>query len=246
MVSKRTAREQRVFTPHPLQAGAPIACDAGQRNYLVNVLRLGEGATVLVFNGVDGEWRAALRIVSKKAAALEPLEQVRAQTGGPDITLLFAPLKRDRLDYVVQKATELGVRAIQPVVTTYTQAQRLKHERLVANVVEAAEQCGVLRLPEMRQVAPLREVVRALDGRHRLIFCDEGAAVTNPVAALADVALPATVLIGPEGGFSPEERDWLATRPGTTVLSLGPRILRADTAVVAALTLLNATAGDWH
>ncbi|MEO0618353.1 MAG: 16S rRNA (uracil(1498)-N(3))-methyltransferase [Pseudomonadota bacterium] len=245
-MTKRASREYRLFTVERLRRGQAVACDAGQRNYLVNVLRLGEGATVRLFNGRDGEWRAALRMVSKKVVALEPSEQLRAQTGGPDVTLFFAPLKKERLDYLVQKATELGARIIQPVITEFTQSPRLKLERLQANVIEAAEQCGVLRLPEMRAPVALDAALADWPTSQPLVFCDEAAQVAHPIAALAGLKLPAAVLIGPEGGFSPAERARVSDLPNSRVISLGPRVLRADTAAVAALTLVSAVAEDWR
>lgn len=245
-MTTRNAREQRLFVDHDLAVGAQVTCGATQRNYLINVLRLGDGASVLVFNGRDGEWRALVRPVSRKVCALEVVKQVRQQFDGPDVTLLFAPLKRARLDYMVQKATELGVRSLQPVLTAFTQADRVKSDRMRSNVIEAAEQCGVLQLPEVHAPKKLSAVLDDWDSDRSLIFCDEGAPVGNPVVALRDVSLPAAVLIGPEGGFSPDERERLMRVDGSTVVSLGPRIMRADTAAVAALALVNAVIGDWQ
>lgn len=243
---KPTGREQRLFFEADLAADAMVACSVAQRNYLLNVLRLGDGDTVLVFNGRDGEWLARVRPHGKKVCGLEVVAQVREQAEGPDLALLFAPLKRARLDYMVQKATELGVATLQPVFTAHTQAERIKHDRMHANVIEAAEQCGVLRVPEILEPEKLDKVLDAWPVDTTLIFCDEGAEIANPIVALRDVTFPAAVLIGPEGGFSEAERARLAAVPSAVTVSLGPRIMRADTAAVAALALVNATVGDWR
>ncbi|MGI9405241.1 MAG: 16S rRNA (uracil(1498)-N(3))-methyltransferase [Hyphomicrobiaceae bacterium] len=243
---KPTGREQRLFVEHDLRAGQLIPCGAAQRNYLVNVLRLGDGDTVLVFNGRDGEWLAVVRPSGKKVCALEIGRSIREQADGPDIALAFAPLKRGRLDYMVQKATELGVSALHPVFTAFTQADRINLERMRANVIEAAEQCGVLRVPTVNEPQKLERVLENWPSDRVLIFCDEAAAIEDPVAALGAVSLPATILVGPEGGFSPGERQKLAQMSPAVTLSLGPRIMRADTAAVAALALINATIGDWQ
>ncbi|OYW57254.1 MAG: 16S rRNA (uracil(1498)-N(3))-methyltransferase [Hyphomicrobium sp. 32-62-53] len=237
---------QRVYVDAPLSAGAGVACTPEQVNYLVNVLRMKAGAALLVFNGRDGEWRAVLEPVSKKAAVLWIEAQTRAQSDGPDVEYLFAPLKHARLDYMVQKATEMGVKRLRPVLTRRTIAERVNLERMRANVIEAAEQCGILRVPEVAEPQKLGAVLDAWDAARTLIFCDEGAEIANPVAALREVAIgPVAVLIGPEGGFSDEERDLIRGKAFTRPLSLGPRILRADTAAVAALAVVNATLGDW-
>ncbi len=238
---------QRVFVDAPLSAGVGVACTPEQVNYLVNVLRMKAGAVLLVFNGRDGEWRAVLEPVSKKAAVLRIEDQTRAQGDGPDVEYLFAPLKHARLDYMVQKATEMGVKRLRPVITRRTIAERVNLERMRANVIEAAEQCGVLRVPEVVEPQKLGAVLEAWDAARTLIFCDEGADVRNPVAALRDVAAgPIGVLVGPEGGFADEERDLIRGRSFVRTISLGPRILRADTAAVAALAVVNAVLGDWH
>ena len=245
-MTERTAREQRLYVVHDLAVGNWVTCDAKQRNYLINVLRLRDGATVLVFNGRDGEWRAMVRPDGRRTCRLEIAEQVRPQAGGPDVMLLFAPLKRARLDYMVQKATELGVRTLQPVITTYTQAERINRERMHGNVIEAAEQCGVLRLPEISAPDKLTAVLDNWDVSRTLVFCDEGAPVSNPLSALKGVGLPVAVLVGPEGGFAPDERERLRDMDLACSISLGPRIMRADTAAVAALALVNAVLGDWQ
>ncbi len=237
---------ERLFFDAPMQAGAFLEPSPEQVHYLINVLRLPEGAELLVFNGRDGEWRARLRDVRKKSARLELLDRTRPQTEGPDLHYLFAPLKHARLDYMVQKAVELGASRLVPVLTRRTVPDRVNLERMRANVIEAAEQCGVLRVPG---IDPPVALAKALDGwnpERRLIFCDEDAAAKNPVAALSGLARgPVAVLIGPEGGFDSQEREMLLHKTFVVALSLGPRIMRADTAAVAALTLVNATLGDW-
>ena len=238
---------QRLFVESDLSAGAHVACTAEQANYLRNVLRLGGGAEILIFNGRDGEWRARLALEGKRACTLEALEQVRPQESGPDIHYLFAPLKRARLDYMVQKATELGVAALQPVLTRHTVAERVNLGRMRSNAIEAAEQCGILRIPDIAEPEKLDRVLARWDQNRPLIFCDERAPIQNPIAALGTVKPgPVGVLIGPEGGFSAEEREQLVARPFTVQVSLGPRIMRADTAAVAALALTNAVLGDWR
>jgi 16S rRNA (uracil1498-N3)-methyltransferase len=241
---------QRLFVDAPLAAGEILTCTTEQSNYLSNVLRLGPGASLLVFNGRDGEWRAEIKKADKKRVFLSVLSRVRAQSDGSDIDYLFAPLKRSRLDYMVQKAVEMGVKRLRPIMTKRTVAERVNLDRMRANVIEAAEQCGILSIPEIAEVEKLDRVIASWDGERHLIFCDEEAPVGNPIAALRARLgearpLKLAVLLGPEGGFDTEERDMLLSRQFTIPISLGPRILRADTAAVAALSLINATAGDW-
>lgn len=239
-------RSPRLYVEDDLADGAKIALSREHANYLLNVMRLGAGDGVLVFNGRDGEWRARIESTGKRQARLALEGQSRAQTAGPDIHYLFAPLKRSRLDYMVQKATELGVVRLQPVLTRHTVAERVNSERMRANVIEAAEQCGILRVPEVAQPERLDRVLTGWDPARRLVFCDEGAPITDPVAALQQVEPgPIAVLIGPEGGFAAEERETLIALPYVVRLAMGPRIMRADTAAVAALTLVNAVLGDW-
>jgi 16S rRNA (uracil1498-N3)-methyltransferase len=238
---------QRLFVPSPLAAGAEIACTSEQANYLRNVLRLRAGDAILVFNGRDGEWRAEILEAGKHATSLRTIEQTRPQEGGPDIDYLFAPLKRARLDYMVQKATEMGAARLRPVLTRRTTPERINLERLRANAIEAAEQCGILRVPEIAAAEKLERLVAGWDSARTLIFCDEDSEAANPIAVLEGVRRgPTALLIGPEGGFDPQERELLAKQPFVVRLSLGPRILRADTAAVAALALINATLGDWR
>jgi 16S rRNA (uracil1498-N3)-methyltransferase len=238
---------QRLFLEADLAPGASIACTREQVNYLRNVLRLGEGEQILVFNGRDGEWQAKLKLDGRRDAALEIARRVRPQTAGSDLHYLFAPLKHTRLDYMVQKATEMGAARLAPVFTQRTVAARVNLERMRANAIEAAEQCGILQIPEIAEPRKLEQVLADWDGRRRLVFCDESARTTDPIAALATVPRgPVAVLIGPEGGFDQSERSLLLSKPFVVALALGPRILRADTAAVAALALVNAALGDWR
>jgi 16S rRNA (uracil1498-N3)-methyltransferase len=239
-------RSPRLYVEAPLGEGAEVALDPAQTHYLATVLRLNAGSRVLVFNGRDGEWSANLRL-QKRAGALVLVTRVREQTAPADLHYLFAPLKAARLDYMVQKAVEMGVSRLQPVLTRYTQVARVNTERMRANAIEAAEQCGILSLPNIAPPAALPRLLGEWDPARRLVFCDEDAEVTDPVAALAGLPrLPLAVLIGPEGGFAEDERALLLKLPNVVRLSLGPRILRADTAAVAALTLVQALIGDWR
>ena len=239
----------RLFLAPALQDGARIALDRAQANYLLNVLRLGGGDNVLVFNGRDGEWRAQLSVEGRKAAALAVVEKVREQPDAGDLHLLFAPLKHARLDYLVQKSVEMGVDVIRPVITRYTQATRVNLERMRANAIEAAEQCGILAVPTIAEEAPFERAVRQLEGDRTVIFCDEDAPVSNPLSALSQLRNHTTklvVIVGPEGGFTVEERALVAAHERCVRVSLGPRILRADTAAVAALAIVQSVLGDWH
>jgi 16S rRNA (uracil1498-N3)-methyltransferase len=238
----------RLFVDTPLAAGAGIPVDRAQANYLLNVLRLKAGDAVLVFNGRDGEWRAEVAVEGRKAANLVPVALTRPQTQALDLLYLFAPLKHARLDYMVQKAVEMGAGELRPVFTRRTQAGRVNLDRMRANAIEAAEQCGILSIPAIREGEDLPPAIRALEPERLLVFCDEDAPVTDPVEALRATAGPAglAVIIGPEGGFAPEERQLLLAHPNVIRISLGPRILRADTAAVAALAILQAVLGDWR
>lgn len=242
-------RTPRLFVPGPLAEGGEVALDREQANYLLNVLRLKEGAGVLVFDGASGEFRATIAAASRKGATLALGGRSRPQPKAPDLLWLFAPLKHARLDYMVQKAVEMGVGRMRPVITRHTQASRVNLERMRANAVEAAEQCGVLHVPaveeEERLDRALARFAEAEPGR-RLLFCDEQEETTNPLPLLKALGRgPLAVLIGPEGGFSDDERATLKALPFVTAIPLGPRILRADTAAVAALAVIQATIGDW-
>jgi len=236
----------RLFLEADLAAGAAVPLAREQANYLLNVLRLKTDDAVLVFNGRDGEWLAAIVAEGRKQASLNPVRQLRPQPAAPDLHYLFAPLKHARLDYMAQKAVEMGAGVIQPVLTRRTQVSRLNLDRLRANAIEAAEQCGILSLPEIRPECALDAALAGLDPARLLVFCDEAAEQESPLAALASIEPgPLALLIGPEGGFDEAERRAILARPHTLRLSLGPRILRADTAAVAALALVQAALGDW-
>lgn len=238
---------QRLFVDAPLQSGGHIETDRAQANYLVNVLRLKPGAEVLLFNGRDGEWLAELAEGPRKTCLIRPLRQTRPQHAPYPLSYCFAPLKQARLDYMVQKAVEMGAGTLQPVLTQHGQVSRINLERMRANVVEAAEQCGILSLAECRSPVKLAKLLDEWPADRPLIFCDESAAVKNPYQALAPLAgQEPGLLIGPEGGFSQAERTRLNDLPFVTPISLGPRILRADTAAVAALAIVQATCGDWR
>jgi 16S rRNA (uracil1498-N3)-methyltransferase len=237
----------RLFVKSPLRAGAEIVLPPDQAHYLANVLRLKPQEQVLVFNGVDGEWCARAAAVGKRKVTLAAEHQTRAQEGGPDLHYLFAPIKRARLDYMAQKATEMGASLLQPVITRRTVAERVKIERLESNAVEAAEQCGMLCVPEVRAPEKLEGLIEGWDEDRLLIFADEAAPTASPLETLAaQTPRPLAVLIGPEGGFEPEERALLLRQPYVVPVSLGPRIMRADTAAIACLALVNAVLGDWH
>jgi 16S rRNA (uracil1498-N3)-methyltransferase len=239
-------RTPRLYVASPLAESGEVALDRGQANYLLNVLRCKHGDSVLLFNGRDGEWQARLAGAGKRAVTAQVGARARPQPQACDLHFLFAPLKHARLDYLVQKAVEMGASRLQPVMTRHTQVARVNLERMRANVIEAAQQCGVLHLPEV--VAPVAFDAAIADNGRLLVFCDERADVQDPVAALraAPAGLPLSVLIGPEGGFAEDERAALGRRPQVARIALGPRILRADTAAVAALALVQAVLGDWR
>ena len=227
--------------------GAEVKLNPQQTNYLVNVLRLGASAPVLLFNGRDGEFSANLNMGSRKSASVVVGAQTRPQEAAPDLDYLFAPLKHARLDYMAQKAIEMGARRLRPVITRHTQVARVNLERLRANAIEACEQCGVIWTPEIAPVEPLAEALKSWPQERLLVFCDEEAEQASPLVALAHTRADAGLglLIGPEGGFDDAERAAILSAPRVLRLNLGPRILRADTAAVAALALIQATLGDW-
>src|SRR5450631_2215451 len=244
---KCDARHPRLFVDVPLSAGNGIALDRDQTNYLGNVLRLAAGDMVLVFNGREGEWEATLA-GRKRPDRADILRQTRPQDWLPGVDYVFAPLKHARLDYMVQKAVEMGAGSLRPVLTRFTQVSRVNGERMRANVIEAAEQCGILSLADVAEPVALDRYLAGREGQRLLVFCDEAAAAANPLLALQDMRAASNgvdILIGPEGGFAEEERAILLRQPQTLRLSLGPRILRADTAAVAALALVQAALGDW-
>jgi 16S rRNA (uracil1498-N3)-methyltransferase len=237
---------QRLYVTADLSADKLAETEPEAINYLANVLRMKEGDEILAFNGRDGEWRAALHFESKKKLFLQPLEQTRPQPAVPDLVYCFAPLKQGRLDYLIQKAVEMGAGVLQPVITQHTQVARIGIERIEANAIEAAEQCGVLAIPQTSEPVKLEKLLEGWDPKRRLIFCDEGHETHNPLPILQALPRgPLGVLIGPEGGFSEQERQILRKLPFVTAIPLGQRILRADTAAVAALAVIQATIGDW-
>lgn len=239
---------QRLFVAAPLAPGASVALDKAQGHYVANVLRLKAGAELLAFNGMDGEWLVRVAAEGRRDVSLTCVERTRPQGRPGDIHYLFAPLKSARLDYMAQKATEMGASRLVPVLTRRTQVSRVNLDRLRANAVEAAEQCGLLWVPEIAAEEKLEAAIGRLEPGRILVFCDEDAPLADPVAALSSLPAgsPLAVLIGPEGGFDEAERRMLAGRAHILRLSLGPRIMRADTAAVAALALVQAVAGDWR
>jgi 16S rRNA (uracil1498-N3)-methyltransferase len=241
-------RSPRLFVDTALASGETVALERNQSNYLGNVLRLAAGDSIRVFNGRDGEWQAAIA-GRKRPDSLVISSQTRPQDRLPDIAYVFAPLKHARLDYMVQKAVEMGASALRPVLTRFTQVSRVNGERMRANVIEAAEQCGILSLAEVAEPVALDRFLDRRETSRLLVFCDEAADIENPIEALQEglsAAVGIDVVIGPEGGFAEEERALLLRQPRTLRLSLGPRILRADTAGVAALALVQAALGDWR
>lgn len=244
------SRLPRLFVGHDLSQGGTIALDKDQSLYLAAVLRKVVGDEVVLFNGRDGAWLCRLTSDSKKSVALEAVEQIAPQTPVSDLWYGFAPLKSERLDYVIQKAVEMGAGIIQPVMTQYTQVNRLKTQRLSANAIEAAEQCEVLSVPEIGEEVSLERLLetwKAVHGTRKLVFADEGAASSSPIETLTALKGERIgLLVGPEGGFSDEEREKLHGLDFVVPISLGPRILRADTAAVAALAVIQATIGDWR
>jgi 16S rRNA (uracil1498-N3)-methyltransferase len=230
---------QRLFVEGDLLSGRRLDATDAQFNYLVRVMRLRDGDNVRVFNGRDGEWLASLANIGKRNCCLAVEHQTRPQNNGPDLQYLFAPLKRGRLDYMVQKAVELGVSRLVPVLTQHTIAERVNIDRMRANVIEAAEQCGILTVAEVAEPVKLARVFDTWDPDRCLIFCDEAAPIADPIAVLAPLrGRTAAVLVGPEA--------FLRGLPFAFPISLGPRVMRADTAAIAALTLVNATIGDWR
>jgi 16S rRNA (uracil1498-N3)-methyltransferase len=239
-------RKTRLFVDTALESGMTVTLERDQSNYLGNVLRLKDGDSILVFNGRDGEWLASIS-GRKRLDRLEIESRTRPQDRLPDLAYVFAPLKHARLDYMVQKAVEMGVSSLQPVLTRFTQVARVNGERMRANVIEAAEQCGILGIAEVAEPVAFDRFLSHRKPERLLVFCDEAADVANPLSVLQGnkATVGIDVLIGPEGGFAEEERAALLRQPNTLRLSLGPRILRADTAGVAALALVQAALGDW-
>jgi 16S rRNA (uracil1498-N3)-methyltransferase len=236
----------RLFVQAPLVAGASVEPDEGQSHLLVNVLRARVGDHVRVFNGTDGEWRTRISAVSKRAVTLDVTMQVRAQRAVPDLWLLVAPVKKSPFDFTVQKATELGIARIQPVMTRRTIVDRVNLQRMRANVIEAAEQSERLCVPEVCEPVSLERLLGVWPSHRRLMFCDEGGDAKPAAVALSGSELgPWAILTGPEGGFEPVERELLRGQSFVTPVTLGPRIMRADTAALAAIAVWQSTLGDW-
>jgi len=243
----QSAAKIRLFVEVPLGPGTEIALSREHANYLFAVMRLGPGDAVLLFNGRDGEWRAVVREAGKRAGLLACAEQTRAQESPPDLWLLFAPVKKARTDFIAEKACEMGCRRLVPVFTRHTNSERVNRERLQAHAVEAAEQCGLVAVPEVAEPVTLERLLTDWPADRRIAFCDEAGPAEPAIMALSAAGRgPWAVLTGPEGGFAPDEAAALRAKPYCTPVSLGPRILRADTAAVAALALWQAALGDWR
>jgi len=237
----------RLFVTAALEPGASISVDEGQAHYLLHVLRAKAGDRVLVFNGRDGEWQAQIASAAKRAVMLSLSRQTLPQTAVPDLWLVFAPVKKTPSDYLVQKATELGATKLQPVFTRRTIVGRINEERLLANTVEAAEQSARLSVPEIGTPVALERLLPAWPKERRLFFCDEGGDARPLAQAMSDAGEgPSAILTGPEGGFDPAEREMLRALPFVTPVTLGPRILRADTAALAALAIWQSVSGDFR
>ena len=243
-------RIPRLYVDQPLGENKAAALSADHGHYLNRVMRLSAQDHVRLFNGQDGEWLCTIEQISKRGALVVCSEKLREAQTLPDVDYLFAPLKTARLDYMAQKATEMGAGRIRPVFTEFTQGKRFKFDRLVANTIEAAEQCNLVCLPQILEPEKLPKVINdwQSDGKQtrQLLFCDESAESCSPIETIAGFkGQPTALLVGPEGGFSEQERALLLDQDFVTAISLGPRIMRADTAAVAALALLQATIGDW-
>ncbi len=242
----RDLRSQRLYVEAGIAQGNSIEASREQSNYLLNVLRLKAGSILLVFNGRDGEWKAEVSPTGRKSCDLVPIELNRPQTLPSNLVYCFAPLKQARLDYMIQKAVEMGVGILQPTITQHTQIRTVKHDRMLSNAIEAAEQCGLLNIPEIRNPIELSLLPNKV-ANSVLVVCDEMAGDAQGLESIectANVSL--AVLVGPEGGFSADERDLLKSLENSVFLGLGPRILRADTAAVAALAVLQSKIGDWY
>ena len=235
----------RLHIEETLSANGEIMLTREQAHYLTGVLRLSAGDAVRAFNGRDGEWLTYLVTVNKKTVSLRCERRVAEAKLPPDIDYVFAPLKHARLDYVVQKATELGARRLRPVMTNRTVAERVNLDRMRANVIEAAEQCNLVHVPEVLELEKLERILADWEKGRSLVYCDETKAALNPLESLKALKMPSAVLVGPEGGFTDDEKKLLKSQAFVIPISLGPRIMRADTAAIAALTLVQALAGDW-
>jgi 16S rRNA (uracil1498-N3)-methyltransferase len=236
----------RLHVEHPLGEGQTVDLSREQANYLFAVMRLSPGDEVALFNGRDGEWRARVAEGSKRGGTLAVVERTAPQQDPPDLWLLFAPIKKARTDFIVEKAAEMGAARILPVQTDFTNAERIRQDRLQAHAVEAAEQCGGTYVPPVEDLRPLSAVLDDWPEDRHLVFADEALVGAKRSLAAAPKAAKWAILTGPEGGFSEAERSRLRGLPFVTPISLGPRILRADTAAVASLALWQAERGDWR
>lgn len=234
----------RLFVDHPLGEGQTVPLDRDQAHYLFGVMRRSAGDAVLLFNGRDGEWLATVAEAGKRAGSLLCVSQSGPQRMPPDVWLLFSPIKKARTDFIVEKAAEMGAARILPIQADFTNSERIRQDRLQAHAVEAAEQCGGTYVPEVCNLQKLDRLLSDWPDDRQLMFCDE--ALAGEATSLSGASGGKwAILIGPEGGFSPSERDRLRALPFAHPISLGPRILRADTAAVAAMTLWQMALGDW-
>ena len=243
MIPAMKRAKVRIYVEHPLGEGQSIALARDQAHYLFSVMRLAVGDFVSVFNGNDGEWEAEVAVAGKRGGALMCRIQSADQRHPPDLWLLFAPIKKARTDFIVEKAAEMGAARIVPVRTEFTDAERIKRDRLQAHAIEAVEQCGGTSVPRVEEMSALARILAAWPEGRRLMFCDE--ALAGKGVNLSGASGPWAILIGPEGGFSEAERGMIGAMPQTVAVSLGPRVLRADTAAVAAMTLWQSSLGDW-
>lgn len=244
-MSTRSNIKVRLFVEHPLGQGQTVPLSRDQAHYLFGVMRLSEGADILVFDGENGEWRATVTDAGKRGGTLTCQDQTRPLRLPPDLWLMFAPIKKARTDFIVEKAAEMGAARICPVQTDFTNSERIRRDRLQAHAVEAAEQCGGTYVPEVADLQKLNDVLAAWPEDRQLLFCDETLSDAQTVLGAHERGGKWAILIGPEGGFSEAERARITAMPNATAISLGPRILRADTAAVAAMTLWQDRLGDW-
>ncbi len=245
MTANLVTAKIRLFVNHPFEAAQSIALDRDQANYLFAVMRLSVGDQILVFNGRDGEWLADITSGSKRGGVLQLVTQTKPLQAPPDLWLMFAPIKKARTDFIVEKATELGAAEIFPISTDYTNSERIRQDRLQAHAVEATEQCGGTYVPVVHDLQSLDKCLQTWPQDRNILFCDETLVGQAPTDLASCPAGKWAIFIGPEGGFSPAERARLQSHPQSHSISLGPRILRADTAAVSALTLWQRSLGDW-
>ncbi len=245
-MSKDYHKYPRLYIDAAISANVPLPLNTEQWHYLRNVMRLNDGDNIMIFNGHDGEWFGCLIFETKKRLLISPIKQTKPQPPKPQLVYAFAPLKKGRIDYMVQKATELGTGILQPIITDYTVNHKIKPQKLIANAIEAAEQCTMLNIPTINPIIKFTDFIDSFSQTHKIIFCDEKQASSSPINIISTLkGNKICVLIGPEGGFSPSEREQLYSAKNTIPISLGSRIMRADTAAISALTLVQATIGDW-